>query len=179
MNGRLGAVACAVMVLGMAAPAHALTAYVNYDSVVVSGGPGEKNDLTLQPDPSGASGSFVIVDTGIGVATHAGAGCEKTLRVIRCQLTTPEYVPSLSLSLGDRNDTAKVEGGFYYAQVDAGAGADTVNLKKAYAWGYGAWVTGGTGDDALDTRNGFYDIVDCGAGADTATADYSDSLTNC
>jgi hypothetical protein len=176
MKGKCVAVLCGAMVLGWAVPAHALRAYVNYDSLVVSAANGEKNNLTIQPDPTGTS-SFLITDIGNGA--QAGAGCVKTARVLRCTLS-PDYPPSLSLSLGDQADTAKVEGGFYYSQVDGGGGNDNLDLRGASTFGSGgSYVSGGWGADTIDTRNGTTDTVDCGTGPDTAKTDFFDYRTSC
>lgn len=179
MHSRLLAVVCGAMVLGGAAEAHALTAYVNYDSLVISAAPGEKNTLIVQPDSTGDGGAaFLVIESGIATTT-AGPGCEKVARVIRCATSYDYPAPSLSLGLGDGHDTAMVTGGFYYESVDAGAGNDRLDLSKAGSFGYGAWITGGSGKDNINTENGSFDTVDCGLGADKVNADFMDELFSC
>ncbi len=180
MRGRWVAVLCGAIVFGAAAPAHALTAYVNYDSLVISAWSGEKNILTVQPDPTGLSAaSFLIIESG-NANTQVGPGCVKTAgRVIRCSLDHDYPVATLSLSLGNLADVATVSGGFYSQQVSAGYGNDRVDLSDAGSFGFGNWLDAGPGNDDFDIRNGSYDTLDCGGGADTARADAFDSLYGC
>jgi Ca2+-binding RTX toxin-like protein len=178
MYGRLLAVGCGAIVLGGAAPAHALTAHVDGNALVVSAATGEQNILAIQPDPAGpTAASFVIVESGTSATTHAGPGCEKTLRVIRCALPYENPGVWLSLSLGDRHDIAVVAGTqFYIEQVDAGSGNDRVDLSRVTGDGY---LIGGPGNDQLNTRNGVWDSIDCGSGDDTLIADPFDVRDSC
>jgi hypothetical protein len=178
MSSRWVAVICGAMVLGGAAPASALTAYVNYDSLVISAAAGEKNYLTIQHDPAGRGPSpFLIVESGLA-NVKAGPGCRALGRVIRCTLGEDYATPSLSLSLRDGNDTATVDAGFYLSQVDAGAGDDRVDISGGGGFGWSS-VNGGPGRDDLDTQNGVTEHVDCGSGADTIAADPFDELYGC
>jgi hypothetical protein len=178
MKGKCVAVLCGAMVLGWAVPAHALRAYVNYDSLVVSAAAGEKNYVTIQRDPAGRGPApFLIVESGIA-SVKAGPGCTAGVRVIRCTLGNDYPTPSLSLSLRDGNDTASVSGGFYLSQVEAGNGNDRVDTTASGGFGWSS-VNGGAGRDNIDTRNGITDHVDCGSGADTIAADPFDDLYGC
>jgi Ca2+-binding RTX toxin-like protein len=144
---------------------------------VVNAAKGEQNILAVQPDPSGPTqASFLIVESGTAT-THAGPGCEKTLRVIRCALPYENPGVQLSLSLGNKHDYAVVAGTqLYYEQVDAGNGNDRVDLSRATGSG---WIIGGPGNDQLNTRNGAWDTVDCGSGADALIADPFDVQYGC
>ena len=178
MKGKWLGLLCGAIVLGAAAPAHALTAYVNYDSLVVYAAPGEKNFVTIQRDPAGEGPSpFLITESGIATV-QAGEGCTATGPVIRCTLDYDYAIPSLSLGLYDGNDTAIVNSGFYLSSVDAGAGNDRVDTSGGGGFGWSS-VNGGAGKDNIDTRNGVTDHVDCGAGADVIAADPFDELFAC
>jgi hypothetical protein len=180
MKARLVAVLCGAMVLGVAAPAHALSASAESEYLSITAAPGEKNILTvLAAGQGGVSSSFVIVESGTGT-TQAGPGCTKAVRVLLCDVASA--YPSLTLSLGDKADTAAVSGQFEYWEVYGGSGNDRVDLSQAPASNPflgGGWISGGDGRDHLDTRNNSPDIVDCGAGADIARADGFDELTSC
>ncbi|HEX8065792.1 MAG TPA: hypothetical protein VF520_04610 [Thermoleophilaceae bacterium] len=180
MKARLVAVLCGAMVLGVAAPAHALSASTAFEHLTIIAAPGEKNILTvLAAGQGGVSSSFVIVESGTGT-TQAGPGCTKAVRVLRCDVASA--YPFLTLSLGDKADTAAVSGQFEYWEVYGGSGNDRVDLSQAPAsnpFVGGGWIGGGDGRDHLDTRNNSPDIVDCGAGADIARADGFDGLTSC
>lgn len=180
MKGTIVAVLCGAMVLGVAAPAHALSASAESEYLTITAAPGEKNVLTvLASGQGGVSSSFVIVDSGTGT-TQAGPGCTKAARVLLCDVASA--YPSLTLSLGDKADTAVVSGQFGYWEVYGGSGADRIDLSHAPASNPflgGGWISGGDGRDHLDTRNNSPDIVDCGAGADIARADGFDQLTSC
>jgi hypothetical protein len=154
MFGRAGFITAAAA-LTIAAPAHAARAYVNYDSLVVSAGPGEVNVVDIRPDPAApASGGpgFLITDPGASMA--AGPGCTRAGfgHAIRCQLSADNRVASLSLYLGDRGDQATVDGTFFLFQVDAGAGNDRLDL---------------VGGQAISRYSGPYTHVSLGAGNDT------------
>jgi hypothetical protein len=180
MTARLVAALCGAMVLGVAPPAHALSASAESEHLSITAAPGEKNILTvLAARQGGVNSSFVIVESGTGTA-QAGPGCTKTLRVLLCDVASP--YPSLTLSLGDEADTAAVSGRFEYWEVYGGSGNDRVDLSQAPASNPflgGGWISGGDGGDHLDTRNNSPDIVDCGAGVDIARADGFDELTSC
>jgi hypothetical protein len=180
MKARLVAVLCGAIVLGVAAPAHALSASADWEYLTISAAPGEKNILTVaEAVQGGPSSSFVIVESGTGT-TQAGPGCTKAGRVLTCDVGSA--FPSLNLSLGDKADTAAVSGHFEYWEVYGGSGNDRIDLSQAPAsnpWVPGGWIGGGDGRDHLDTRNNSSDIVDCGAGADIARADGFDRLTSC
>lgn len=180
MKARLVGVLCGAMVLGAAAPAHALSASAESEYLSITAAPGEKNILTvLAAGQGGVSSSFVIVESGTGT-TQAGPGCTKAVRVLLCDVASA--YPSLTLSLGDKADTAAVSGQFEYWEVYGGSGNDRVDLSQAPASNPflgGGWISGGDGRDHLDTRNNSPDIVDCGAGADIARADGFDRLTSC
>ena len=176
--------ACAIVLsIGVAAPAYAGSrAYVNYDSLVVSAGPGENNSLSIVPDPLGSTNggpAYLITDTAAGIVV--GPGCERVIRYIaRCSLSYDNPVASLSLYLNDGADTAKVQGGFYFYQVDGGNGPDSIDLSGASSW-MGGYVLGGLGNDTIDVQNGTFDQLDCGGGTDTAKIDQypADSAYNC
>jgi hypothetical protein len=176
------ALLCGVLMLGGAAtPAHALTASVSGDYLEVSGEPGEKNFVSIQPDPtfSGGSGpTYLISEAGIA-ETHVGSGCEEVLpRAIRCVVEFSHYEPSLILSLGDGNDTAIVSGAFMYGEFHGGPGDDRLDLRDTTSY-VGSTVTGDRGRDNLNTRNRGLDRVDCGGGTDVTTHDPFDELVNC
>jgi len=182
MNGRLVGVLCGAMVLGLgvAPPAHALSASADYDYLIITAGPGEKNILSvLAAGQGGVSSSFVIVESGTGT-TGAGPGCTKVARVLHCDVASP--YPQLILSLGDKADTAAVSGQFYYWEIYGGSGNDRINLSQASASNPflgGGYTSAGDGRDHLGLRNNSFDKVDCGAGADVARADGFDELTSC
>ena len=178
MQGRWLGLFCGAMLLGSAAPAHALTAYVDYDSVVVSAASGEKNFVTIQRDPTGEGPAPILITEAGTATTHAGRGCTATGPFIRCTLDWDYPVPSLSLSLRDGNDTAIVSGVFYLSSVDAGNGNDRVDISAGGGFNWSS-VNGGAGQDNIDTRNNVTDHVDCGSGDDTIAADPFDELWGC
>jgi hypothetical protein len=151
----LCAVAATAIGACAAAPAQAMRTYVDYDSLVISAGPGEANVLTVVPDPQAdyeTGPAFLITDPGASIT--AGRGCTRSGfgHTVRCVLSPENRVASLALWLGDKGDAAKVDGSFFYFQVDAGGGNDRLDL---------------VGSQAYSPYGGGSTIVWLGAGADT------------
>src|SRR5688500_14073387 len=157
MRSRL-AVLCGVLVLGSAAPAHALTAPVVGDYLVVGAEPGEKNCVSIQPDPLNPyGGKYLIAETGIA-EVHAGRGCAETERVLRCVVELSHFEPSLRVSVDDGHDTVLVSGHFNYAGFDGGTRNDRLDLHDAGSY-VGSAVAGGDGRDNINTKNRSFDEV--------------------
>jgi Ca2+-binding RTX toxin-like protein len=153
MFSRIRIAVAATVVVGLslfAQPAAAMRTYVDYDSLVISAAPGETNSLSVVPDPDASSitgAAFLISDPGATITP--GRGCTATLpHVVRCQTGEDYQIASLALYLGDRGDTARVQGLFYYFQVEAGEGADKLDLVGGQLNG-ATYVRLGGGNDIL------------------------------
>ena len=178
MNGRARkAVVAAAAILGcaMAQPAHAMRTYVNYDSLVITAGPGETNLLRVAPHPN-SSNQYLIIDPGATITP--GVGCQGTPlgKVVICTIRD-EYSygpPSLSLSLRDGADIAKVEGGFYIMHADAGFGDDRLELPSPSEYGGYTQVMLGGGNDSLTLEPSWTDSIQVYGGDGNDTIDASD-----
>lgn len=98
----------------------------------------------------------------------------------RCTQVTPHAVRCTSvliatLNLDDQNDTLTTEG-YTYLAVNGGAGNDKLNASGSVerpvslrGEGGNDTLTGGAGDDILDTGPGFLQQIVGGAGSDACT----------
>lgn len=175
--------------LVMAGPAHASTAALQGDAIVVAAAPGETNTVTIGIQAAGIyvrdSGGVLTAGPGCTIDSSGEAACPRT------------GVARITVALGDGNDgeSASASTGLDIPiDVDGGPGADQMKAMNAGATlngGPGADVlvggagadhliggsgpdtlTGGDGADTIDAADaGYGDIVDCGPGNDSAGAD--------
>jgi hypothetical protein len=158
----VGAAAAAAFAPG--APADAATVQVTGRELVITGDAAAPESLTVD----GNAAQVTVGSTAVPLvplagcrATPTGAVCAGNLARIRVLLGAGNDSFAAAASLG------------VPVRLDAGAGDDTIALEGS---GRDA-VSGGAGDDRIDTRDGRpADDVTCGPGTDVARIDPRDRL---
>ena len=136
-----------LLLLAAAPSAFAGTVQVSGATLSYTAASGEANRLTI------TAGAATVTVSEIGVNVTAGAGCGSTgASSASCPVAG---IKAISISTGDGNDTARVNGSIP-ANFDDGPGNDT--------------MTGGSGNDTFVSGTGA-DVLNGGAGVDVA--DYS------
>ena len=133
-NGLVAALALAA-VLMLPGSALATTVSVNNGKLIVSGSPGEKNQIAVWTGTSEEGSGALVSDDGPGVTLTPGAGCIPYGQGdIGCSLPS-----SLELKGGDENDSV-VSNSWLPAKLLGGSGDDTLD--------------GGPGKDTLEGNDG-------------------------
>jgi hypothetical protein len=168
--------------LALAAPAGAvttITATATASDVAVSAAAGVANEVTV--GAGGAPDTVRISDTANAIDTLAATSCTIAPDGHSADCPLPGTV---TVDLGDGDDTLSAVGAPVAVEVDGGAGADHIVAgprSDRVTGGAGAdTVDVGGGDDVVRLRDTETDVVSCGDGADDAAdADAQDALTAC
>jgi Ca2+-binding RTX toxin-like protein len=151
------------------AAAHAASVDLAGSSLRYIANPGEANTVTI----TSASGLFTITDTSV-LSLSAGPGC--TVAALTKVTCPTAGVNSVTVDVGDGNDTVNLAGLTIPASVVDGPGNDTVTGGSSNDTFVGSsgddTLNGGPGNDTFGDAGGAgADTLSGGAGADTA--DYS------
>ena len=188
--------ACACLLVAPAI-ASAATAGVSGGVLYYSAAPGEANNVTITPY---SNSYYVVTDNGASALT-ATSGCSVTgtPNTLHCTLAG---TASMSVDLGDQNDTFNSFWALILVTVHGGTGDDTITGGGGSDHLYGDagndtlngelgnnYMEGGPGTDTINGWNGNdtinvvdseLDHVKCSGGTDTVQADAIDDVaTDC
>src|SRR4051794_14573660 len=147
------------------------------------GGPAGANDGVITPEPQGGgAGSGAPTAPAATVFSQPPACLPLGVNSGRCSVVlSGRSDPFVTLDVPLENGSTEPASRFLAIDLPLSlsvigtSGPDRLSVRR----GQPSQISGGDGDDVIDSRNGHVDDVRCGAGTDTVTADAVDGLSEC